>query len=286
MPAEAEEGSLRKYDRMQSLFRGVAIPILMGFLAAAALGSSGWAAWTEARGHGLAISTFSFYAADRQFDPKGGSSRRPPYRQEEARFYAVYGLRDWLTLGLDTAVRRARDRAPSSRDEPINWHDGAFFGRFRLHQWERSVLSIQPLVRVPGPNAVQGMLGRETDAPEAELRLLYGRSFVLFDRDGFGVAEAAYRRRFGPAMDQARFDLTLGLRPLRRFLVLAQSFNAISTGLSGQPGAPDYDIYKVQLSAVRDLTDRLALQLGGYVEYAGRNVGAGQAGFLAVWFRF
>lgn len=274
------------YDRMQSVFGGIAIPGFLVFWVVVALGPSASAAWTEARGHGLAISTFSFYLADRQFDLKGRGSRRPPYRQEEARLYLVYGLRDWVTLGVDTAVRRARDRAPSSEDEPINWHDGAFFARVRLRQWERSVLSVQPLVRVPGPNAVRGMLGRETDAPEAELRLLYGRSFTLFGRDGFGVAEAAYRRRFGPATDQARFDVTLGLRPFRRFLVLAQSFNTISTGLSGEPGAPDYDIYKAQVSFVRDLTDRLAVQLGGYVEYAGRNVGAGQAGFLALWFRF
>lgn len=244
------------------------------------------AAWTEPRGTVLAIPSYYYYQASHQRDAAGHAAGRARYVKHEFRLYAVYGWRDALTLGVDGAARRVRDDAPGAVRERLNWSETSFFARIRLWQGARSVLSVQPLVRTPGAQGGRGDLGRDADRPEAELRALFGQAFTLFGRDGFAVAETAYRHRLGDPGDQARFDVAAGLRVRPRVLVLAQSFNIRALRRPRPNGPPDYDLYKAQLSVVHDVAAHWAVQVGGFVEYAGRNTGLGQAGFVALWWRF
>lgn len=243
------------------------------------------AAWTAKQGTGLVIPSYTYYRAARDRDANGHGAGRKAYVKNEFRLYSVYGWTDAITLGLDGAARRVRDRAEGAQGEDLDWSEVATFTRFRLYRWPRAVLSLQPLVYVPRKHDGGADLRRDADKPELELRALYGRNFTLFGRDGFAEAECGYRHRLGDAGDQVRLDGTFGLHVRPRLSVLAQSFNIVSTRRPRDDGPPDYDLYKVQLSVVYDITARWAVQAGGFAEFAGRNTGLGRAGFLALWWR-
>jgi hypothetical protein len=259
---------------------------MLGVMLAAAVGPA-QAAWTEKQGTGLMIPSYTYYRAARDRDAHGHGGDRKAYVKNEFRLYSVYGWTDAVTLGLDGAARRVRDHAEGAQGEDLDWSEVATFTRFRLHRWPRAVLSLQPLVFVPRKHdGGADDLKRDADKPEVELRLLFGRNFVLFGRDGFAEAEGGYRHRLGDAGDQVRLDGAAGLRVRPRVSVLAQSFNIVSTRRPRDDGPPDYDLYKAQLSVVYDITARWAVQAGGFIEFAGRNTGLGRAGFLALWWRF
>lgn len=278
-------GPIRKWLAILWPGRTGARGLLGAALAAAAAGPA-QAAWTEKRGSGLVIPSYTYYRAAHDRDARGHGGGRKAYVKNEFRIYSVYGWRDGVTLGMDGAARRVRDHAEGAQGEDLDWSEVATFARFRLHRWPRSVLSVQPLVYVPRKHDGGADLNRDADKPEVEFRVLYGQGFVLFGRGGFAVAEGGYRRRLGGAGDQVRLDGTVGLRVRARVSVLAQSFNIVSTRRPCDDGPPDYDLYKAQLSVVYDIGVRWAVQTGGFIEFAGRNTGLGRAGFLAVWWRF
>jgi hypothetical protein len=112
-------------------------------------------------------------------------------------------------------------------------------------------------------------------AMEAEQSLVTGRLDV----------QVAQRLRFGGPPDEFRTDVTFGLWPHDRWLVLMQSFNVISEG-AGSWGYPSYAYYKLQLSAVYALTPALSLQLGGYTTYWGRNALQENGLVLGAWYKF
>jgi protein XagA len=97
--------------------------------------------------------------------------------------------------------------------------------------------------------------------------------------------QVAQLDRFGGPPDEFHTDITLGVRPYDRWLILMQSFNVISEG-AGSWGYPDYSYYKLQLSAVYALTHALSLQLGGYTTYWGRNALQENGMVLGVWYKF
>lgn len=242
-----------------------------------------FAAWTQPKGEGLSILTFNHYVAEEAFDRESERHDMARFAKQEMRAYMVYGLTDRLTLGIEPTLRRVHTAyAPPES----GWAEGDLFARYRLWQGNEAVLSAQGLVKFPSSDERLTEPGRETRDIDVEGRVLFGSNLALFGLPGFGVAEAAYRRRFGAAADEMRTDLTLGLRPWRRWMLLAQSFNVISMRNAETPEAPDFDQYKAQGSVVYELTPRIGLQAGAFTEYAGRNVGAGHSAFLALWLRF
>ena len=92
------------------------------------------------------------------------------------------------------------------------------------------VLSAQATLRVPGtfdkanPAAI-GYTDPELDIRGAVRLQLRGRAWPAFVD-----VQVAQRFRFGGPPNELRADLTLGVRPLDRWLVLAQFFNVISEG--------------------------------------------------------
>jgi hypothetical protein len=259
----------------------MALPMLLALLFL--LDKPAIAAWTQPKGEGLAILTFGHYVAEEAFDRAGERHKMARFAKQELRAYMVYGLTDRLTLGIEPTLRRVRTAYAPPQS---GWAEGDLFARYLLWQGGEAVLSAQALVKIPSSDERLTEPGRETRDIDTEGRVLFGSNLTLFGLPGFGVAEAAFRRRFGAAADEMRADLTLGLRPWPRWTLLAQSFNIVSMRNAQTPEAPDFDQYKAQGSVVYDLTTRIGLQAGAFTEYAGRNVGAGHSVFLALWLRF
>ncbi len=121
---------------------------------------------------------------------------------------------------------------------------------------------------------------------EYEARLLYGRGFMLPNGwHGFTDLEAGYRVETNGWANQIRADGTLGLNLTPNWMVMAQSFNTVSVG-HAVPGESNYNLYRVELSAVRTLTPHISLQFGAWHDVAGKQIALGNAGVVAIWLRY
>jgi protein XagA len=121
--------------------------------------------------------------------------------------------------------------------------------------------------------------------PEVDVRGLAGFSFKAGAMPAFIDLELAQRFRIGGPPDEFRTDVTFGIRPNDKWLLLAQSFNVTSEG-AGTWGFGSFGYYKLQLSAVYAWTSSLSLQLGGYSTYWARN-GLQENGLVVgAWYRF
>lgn len=126
----------------------------------------------------------------------------------------------------------------------------------------------------------------------AELRYSVGRGYRLGQRDGYLDAGLAVRLRGADAADEVRFDVASGMTLAPGWMALAE-FNVIQ-GLGNGRGwnrsnlieSNNYDLTKLQLSALHSLSAGTQLQFGVQRPLAGRNTGGGSAVFVAAWWRF
>jgi hypothetical protein len=143
-------------------------------------------------------------------------------------------------------------------------------GRARIWSDASWVFSAQATFRIPGVYDRSNPAAIGYTDSEIDVRGLAGYSFKAGTLPAFVDLELAQRFRLGGPPDEFRTDVTFGIRPADRWLLLAQSFNVVSEG-AGTWGFGSFAYHKFQLSAVYDLTPRLSLQLGGYTTYWGRN---------------
>lgn len=250
------------------------------------------AAWLQTRGSGLLISTLSDYRADARFDDFAVKAPDRAYRKQELSLYGVYGLTDGLTLGAQPSFYhlKVRPGAMAERQGMLGLSHIELFARSRLLAGDFWIVSAQALVELPGARPVDREPLLESASRDVEARLLYGRSgrFVknFLNLEYFSSVEAGYRARDRRAADQWRADATFGFRPSQKYQIILQGFNTISASGADGSDPTAYDLYKAQISLVRDLPHNMALQAGWFTEYAGRNTGAGNALFMAFWSRF
>lgn len=257
-----------------------------------ALSAPANAAWPQPEGETLIISTLSDYTADARYDELGRRTPASGYHKQELSFYTVYGLSESLTLGAQPTFFRLNSRPGFGlgKREMSGFSHIELFARQRLFSGNGWLVSSQVLVKLPGPKATEREPLLEASNKDAEGRLLFGRSGRLgkhlLDLEYFSSFEAGYRARNSHAADQLRGDMTIGIRFLPRYQLIAQGINIHSVKKPDSFDSTAYDLYKAQLSLLRDLPHGVAVQVGGYSEYAGRNIGAGNALFMAIWSRF
>ncbi len=250
------------------------------------------AAWLQNRGEALIISTLSDYRSDARFDDFGVKAPDRAYRKQELSLYGVYGLTDSLTLGAQPGLYRldVPSAATAGRQKMYGLSYIEMFARARILVGDFWILSAQTLVKMPGARSVDREPLLESESRDMEARLLFGRSGQLVKNflnvKYFSSVEAGYRVRDKKTADQLRADATFGIRALQKYQIIIQSFNIVSIQRAGDSDPTAYDLSKAQISIVRDLPHGMALQAGGFSEYAGRNTGAGNALFMAVWKRF
>jgi hypothetical protein len=148
------------------------------------------------------------------------------------------------------------------------------------------VFSTQTTVRIRGTTDRTNPAAIGYTDPEIDVRALFGYSFQVGGWPAFFDLQLAQRFRTGDPPDEFRADVTLGLRPAARWLILAQSFNVISEGGGQGLFSPSYNYHKLQLSLVYELTQRWAVQAGAFTTIAGTNALQENALVLGVWYRF
>jgi protein XagA len=156
--------------------------------------------------------------------------------------------------------------------------------RVGLYRTDTSVLSFQAGLRSPGFSLADS-LGpfAVRRAASLDVRGLAGRNVVVAGMEGFVEAQAGYRFYAAGQPGEWRIDLTMGLRPWPRLLMMLQSYKSIVNG-SLQFGHVSWT--KLQPSLVYDIAPQWSVQIGGFITVAGINAGRELGPVAGVWYRF
>ena len=259
----------------------VLIAAASGFIGAGIEAAWG-GAWLMPPGDGQVIADTFFSDSTRAFDASGHLIPVPSYRKFEVGTYIEYDLTNWLTLVASPSYDRIQNPPPGqSYNGP---GESEIAARVGLYRTDTSVLSFQAGLRSPGfsfadslgPFAVRR-------AASLDLRGLAGRNVVVAGMEGFVDVQGAYRFYAAGQPGEWRIDLTMGLRPFPKVLVLLQSFTSIVNG-SLQFGHVSWT--KLQPSLVYDIAPQWSVQIGGFITVAGINAGRELGPTAGVWYRF
>ena len=241
-------------------------------------------AWTLDAGVGQAFVSGTLSTSDVIFDPARQMQGAPRYNKFEAEALLEYGVTEHFTAIVGPGLQDINVEAPvNAQRAGLGYTE--LGGRYQLLQADSWVMSGQVLLRLPGTSDSANPAAIGYTDVQTDVRALLGHSFVLGSMPAFIDLEAAERFCSAGAPDEFHADLTFGLRPAPRWLLLLQSFNVLSEG-SGTWGYSSYDYEKAQLSVVYAVTAALSLQLGGFSTYAGRNALQENGLVLGVWYKF
>lgn len=242
------------------------------------------AAWTLNAGDGQAIVTATPSEGTQIFDQGGKLLPFPRYSKDDAQALIEYGATDWLTIIAAPSLQHVSVAAPyEGQRTGLGYTDlGA---RARVWTSDSWVVSVQTIFSMPGTSDRTNTAAIGYYDPQIDNRALLGYSFKAGAWPAFVDIEVAERFRLDGPPSEFHGDATFGIRPLDKWLILAQSFNVLSEG-AGTWGIPSYTYYKFQLSAVYALTPAVSLQFGAFTTYAGTNA-LQQNGLVAgAWYRF
>ncbi|WP_453962917.1 hypothetical protein [Amorphus suaedae] len=231
-------------------------------------------AWTPERGDGVVIVTGTFSGAAKGFDADGRLEPLPEYRKFELSAHVEYGVTDWLTGVLHSAARLETQDANLTTTAV----DGIGL-RARVARSDRMVVSAELNGYTPGLD--RNGLWVESEPATLEARALLGYAFEVRDLPAFVDVQGAYRFSEGGQDDEIHIDVTLGLKPTPRWLLMAQSFTTLSAGK-----ASDYRYQKLQASALCWLTAHHGLQAGVSGTVDGVAALQERTVFAAIWYRF
>ena len=241
-------------------------------------------AWTQDEGKGELIVTTTAMQASQVFTSGSTLVPIPHYTKAESQALIEYGVTSWFTAMLGPSLQHVDIPPPfGGVRDGLGYTD--IGGRAKVWSNESWVVSVQGLLRVNGTNDKRNPAAIGYTDPELELRGMIGHSFKVETLPAFVDVQVAQRFRLGGPPDEFRADVTFGIRPVEKWLLLAQSFNVISEG-AGTWGFGSFAYYKLQLSAVYALTPTLSLQLGAYSTYWGRNALQENGMVAGAWYKF
>ncbi len=253
------------------LFYGAVIAVL--WLVSSEPASAG--AWPQEKGVTETITTFTMSRASHAFNDKGKAIPAPTFKKDELNVYTEYGFSRSLTVVLNASGAKLH---PEGSPAFIGAGETGAGLRQRLWHKTRHVISVQASALLPG-NTTLTSGGIDTEA-----QLNYGLGFKVFRMEAFADAGVGYRYRAHDFRDELRPDITFGVRPADRWLVLGQSFNVFTMG-RGRTDVFQGRQSKAQLSAVYRLTPSFLLQLGGQMTFAGKDVPKERALVASIWLR-
>jgi protein XagA len=241
-------------------------------------------AWTLDAGAAQGAVVGDASSADHIFGDDRTMTATPRYNKAELQGFFEYGATDWLTLMLLPSLQHIDIAGPvDARRTGLGTTE--FGGRAKLAEADGWVASVQATLRLPGTFDTANPAAIGYTDTQTDVRVLLGRSFTLGTWSGFFDLQTGQRFRSEGAPDEWHTDVTFGIRPDANWMVLVQSFNVVSEG-AGSWGFPSYDYFKVQLSAVYQLTPTLSLQFGGFSTVMGRNALQENGIVLGTWMKF
>jgi hypothetical protein len=233
------------------------------------------AAWTRPPGATFLSASVGRFATD-----DGG------YRESTVALYGERGAATGVTVGGAVEIARPDGDGRGGEAGARVQTTASAFVRLRLLEGaEGDPLSLQIGVGGPLDETIGDAPAQTADEPSVDLRALYGRGFATRFGDAFANVEGGVRLRFEDSADEARLDLTAGLRPAPRLLALAQVFATLGLR-NGAPGGDDYDVLRVAPAVGYEAAPGVTLLLGAERDVAGRAIDEGTRLRLSVWTEF
>lgn len=244
-------------------------------LACLSPGTAEAGAWPIARGETQLIVKYEPQAADQGFDIDG-QVRDLDHREEQtASIFLEHGLTDRLTVQAKAGVVRGGDRALSYKGR------GPIEAGLRYTVLERggTTASLYLGAAQAGAGRNAGHAAPGEGQADLEARLLVGRSARSPWGEAFVDLQIARLQRSGLA-DETHLDATLGVRPARDWLIMAQTY----AGQADTRPSPSRWL-KGELSMVRSL-GTWSLQAGWRETLTGQATTRDRGVVLGVWCRF
>lgn len=258
------------------------VKLTLGILALSLSSGALAGAWPQDKGKGLVIVTASGSDSTKGYNANGDTVDIADYKKREAFALIEYGLTDEVTLIAQPSFRHVSVQGGSTSDG-LGYTDlGA---RALVARGKTSVFSLQATGRIPGVRRRDTLAQVGSTGGEADFRALGGTSFKIGKADAFLEAQGAYRLRFGDPPNEIHADLTFGVRPVPRFLLLAQSFNTWSDG-RGKGVFDRYRYHNLQASAVLDLDNHWSIQAGALGTAGGKNALRERGLLFGLWRKF
>jgi protein XagA len=242
-------------------------------------------AWLQPEGQGQIIFNGAVMAAGQRFTRQGRAIRTERFVKQDSGTLVEYGFRRDVTLLL-LASQRIEGFTLGDSTHRVSTNAMGTGARVALWRSDAVAVSAQFAAMTGIERSFPALDRRFGPRHEADARLLAGRGFAIGAAPAFVEAQVGYRWRSGRHVDEARLDLTFGVRPIPRVLLLVQSFNAFA--LQGEGAAPRQRPrqHKLQASAVLDLTDAWSLQAGVFASPAGRSTLKERGAMMGVWRKF
>lgn len=257
-------------------------------------------AWTQKQGQALWILKGTYSDSGKFFNDshhRGDFGFDGKSRQEQLNLYIEYGLTDRMTFVGNFYASRFGYRNQFSDQSRTGFSDQEAGLRYALDPdadgpW---VGALQALVVFPGYGDHDDDSGRPVlglGGHGLELRYSVGRGYNIGTHSAYVDMGAAVRLRSGDAADEVRAAITSGVALTPSWMAVGE-VNVIQ-GLGNGKGTSntqtqdtvDYDLTKLQLSALYTTKSGMQLQLGWQQPVLGRNTGAGGGPLAALWWRY
>jgi hypothetical protein len=254
-------------------------------MAAASIAPAYAGAWPQPEGGGQVIATYTSTRADEAFGPDGKLHHRSPYTKEELSSYAEYGWTKTVTLVSELAYTKDDTNFYGEHHRSQGLSRLELGGRYAIGTWQDILFSIQSLAVLHGTSSGDDPATSRRGDVDEEIDITLGRSFAFFGIDGFNDTLIGYRYRAAGRADEVKTNITIGLRPFPRTLLLVKSENFTTIHGSRQTQT-DVTRHKLGLSIVRELGGSISLELGGMQTISGRNSIRERSLSLALWYGF
>ncbi len=237
--------------------------------------------WARLDGEILVISGMNYFRSDLSSqDPNGGF-----FESIESDTYVEFGLTEDITIGGKAIYANS-----SLSNSAGNFSDSSFseieaYGQYQFLRTMKHAASVKLSAGKPAAFQSGALSEMGGGGADVELAALYGRNVMYEPIKIFVAAEAGFRKRFGENADIIRTQGTLGIEPGKRWVLLLETFAAVSMRNEGPAGA-DYDIVKIKPSVLYRFNRRWAIQAGVTEEIADRNLARGRTYFFALWSAF
>lgn len=240
-------------------------------------------AWLQPKHHGQFIAQASYYSSNEFFDSDSKKTAQPRFSKIEFQPYIEYGLLDNLTIGATAYTQQVQQSGTGN----TGIADPEIFARTTLWKNDRSLISIQPLLKFRSQFARTGNPRGGSGSTDAELSLLYGRNLNLLSTHDYVDMRAGYRYRSTQLHDQWRADASLGVEVAPNWFVTPAIRSIIATKIRdtiafSENGDQDYDLIKLEVGVNYRFTPDRTAGLTFFDHVYGAQTGSGM-GVIATY---
>lgn len=240
------------------------------------------AAWTLPSGDAQIITTAITTRSDTVYGPDGKTASAPVFSKQEVYVLAEVGVTDQITALLSPSYSRVTVDDAALEGNGLGYVELGLRGR--LAGGDRSPISLQGTVRIPGSKRNSNLAQLAQQGTEFDVRALKGWTLKVGNVSGFADLQGGFRWRNGGPADEWHVDATIGIRPTSRLQVLGQTFTVVSEGAGG-PGYTSNNYTKISTSAVYEISRHVSIQGGVAATVRGRNALRERGLFVALWWR-